>query len=99
MKSQAHVYIIGDIIGIGFRAWTKIQAKELGIHGWVRNCFNKPDVFGIHGGVEAVFQGDVHQVNTMIERVKQGPSIARIDDVEVYWQEVKEYFHEFAIVK
>lgn len=99
MNTQAHIYVIGDVIGIGFRAWTKIQAKELKIHGWVRNCFDKPEVFGKHGGVETVIQGSTHQVNEMVERIKQGPSIARIDDVEVYWQDVKEYFHEFSILK
>lgn len=99
MQTQAHIYIIGDVIGIGFRAWAKIQAKELNIHGWIRNCFDKPNIFGKQGGVEAVFQGSTYELNTMIERVKQGPSIARIDDVEVYWQEAKQYFHEFAIVK
>ncbi|PIV70970.1 acylphosphatase, partial [Candidatus Roizmanbacteria bacterium CG17_big_fil_post_rev_8_21_14_2_50_39_7] len=27
---QVHVYIKGDVIGVGFRAWTKIQAKMIG---------------------------------------------------------------------
>lgn len=99
MISQAHIYVIGDVIGVGFRAWTKIQAKELKINGWVRNVFNKPEVFGMGGGVEALLQGSTHQVNEMIERIKQGPSISRVDDVEVYWQNVKEQFHEFSILK
>ncbi len=99
MKTQAHVYVIGDVIGVGYRAWAKIQAKQLGVHGWIRNNFNKHDVFGKHGGVEAVFQGDTHQVNSMIERIKQGPSIARVDDIEVYWQDVKEQYYEFEIRK
>lgn len=99
MISQAHIYVIGDVIGVGFRAWIKIQAKELKINGWVRNVFNKPEVFGMGGGVEALLQGSTHQVNEMIERIKQGPSISRVDDVEVYWQNVKEQFHEFSILK
>lgn len=28
MLKQIHVYIKGDVIGVGFRAWTKIQGEE-----------------------------------------------------------------------
>lgn len=99
MVSQAHVYIIGDVIGVGFRAWTKIQAKQLGITGWVKNTHSKPEIFGHEGGVEALFQGPTHQVNEMIERVKSGPAVSRVDDLEVYWQEPKQMFSAFEIVK
>ncbi|MFH0773114.1 MAG: acylphosphatase, partial [bacterium] len=43
---QVHVYIKGDVIGVGFRAWTKIQAKIIGVNGWVRNVFEHPNKFG-----------------------------------------------------
>ena len=46
MLKQAHLYIIGDVIGVGFRAWTKIQAKINGVTGWVRNNFERADIFG-----------------------------------------------------
>ncbi|MCX7997228.1 MAG: acylphosphatase [Patescibacteria group bacterium] len=96
---QVHVYVIGDVIGVGFRAWTKIQAKDLQVNGWVRNVHDKEHVFGRGGGVEAIFQGTEYQLNQMIQRIKAGPSIARVDDVEVYWQEVKDIFPSFEIRK
>lgn len=99
MRVQAHVYIIGDVIGVGFRAWTKIQAKQHNVGGWVRNVHDNHHIFGTSGGVEALFQGAEYQINQMIEIVKQGPSIARVDDVEVYWQEAKEMITEFEIRK
>ena len=37
MLKQVHLYIKGSVIGVGFRAWTKIQAKIVGVTGWVRN--------------------------------------------------------------
>ncbi|OGK62923.1 hypothetical protein A2334_06090 [Candidatus Roizmanbacteria bacterium RIFOXYB2_FULL_38_10] len=99
MLKQAHTYIKGDVIGVGFRAWTKIQAKINGAHGWVRNVFNKEHVFGRSGGVEALIQGDEEKVNNMIDLIKQGPPVARVDDVEVYWQEPSEIFEVFEIRK
>ena len=49
MLTRVHVAIYGDVIGVGFRAWTVRNAKELGLTGWVRN---------IEKGVEAVFEGE-----------------------------------------
>ena len=99
MKVQAHVYIRGDVIGVGFRAWTKIQAKLTGVTGWVRNNFEKPEVFGVNGGVEAVFQGIEAEIEQMIQLVKKGPPVSRVDEVDVYWQEAKEEFNAFEIRK
>lgn len=99
MLKQVHLYIKGDVIGVGFRAWTKIQAKVNGVTGWVRNNFEKPDVFGPGGGVEALIQGDEEKVDNIVDVVKQGPPIARVDDVEIITQEVREIFEGFEIKK
>ena len=99
MLTQAHLYIKGDIIGVGFRAWTKIQAKMIGLTGWVRNVDDKPDIFGVGGGVEAVLQGEEVKVKEMINVLKQGSPISRVDEVEAFWQEPKEVFEVFEIRK
>ncbi len=97
MVTQAHLYIKGDVIGVGFRAWTKIQAKIHHVVGWVRNEHDKEDIFGRGGGVEAMLQGEQEDVDRMIELVRQGPSISMVDDIEVFWQEPKEIFEAFEI--
>ncbi|MCX7955499.1 MAG: acylphosphatase [Patescibacteria group bacterium] len=99
MLKQAHLYIKGEVIGVGFRAWTKIQAKIIGVSGWVRNVYNRPDIFGENGGVEALIQADEEKVNKMIEMLKIGSPVSRVDDVEVYFQEPKEIFDGFEIRK
>lgn len=96
---QVHVYIKGDVIGVGFRAWTKIQAKILGVNGWVKNVFLHSDKFGPGGGVEAVFQGEDTKVEEMLERIKEGPSVSRVEDVEIFHQNTKEVFENFEIRK
>lgn len=91
MLKQVHLYIKGDVIGVGFRAWTKIQAKIIGVTGWVKNSMD--------GGVEAQIQGEEEKVKQIIELIKKGPSVSYVEDVEIFWQEPKEIFDEFEIVK
>ncbi|PIV09652.1 acylphosphatase [Candidatus Roizmanbacteria bacterium CG02_land_8_20_14_3_00_36_15] len=99
MLKQVHLYIKGDIIGVGFRAWTRIQAKINGVTGWVRNNFEKPEVFGPGGGVEAIIQGEEQRVNKMLETIKKGPPVSRVEEVEVFFEEPKEVFNGFEIRK
>ena len=99
MLKQAHLYIKGDVIGIGFRAWTKIQAKIINVTGWVKNNFEHSDIFGVGGGVEVQIQGEKEKVDQMIELIKKGPPVSHIENVEIFWQEPKEIFDEFEIKK
>jgi acylphosphatase len=77
--ARAHVYISGRVQGVFFRATAAREAAPLGLHGWVRNL---PD-----GRVEAVFQGSRAGVDRMIEWCREGPPAARVDAVEVTWEE------------
>jgi len=70
-----HVRVSGRVQGVFFRAWAQGQARELGLSGWIRNC---PD-----GSVEAHLDGDENAVERMIERMRRGPSDARVEDVAV----------------
>lgn len=99
MLKQVHVYIKGDVIGVGFRAWTKIQTKLIPVTGWIRNNFENPHIFGISGGVELVFQGEPEKIEEILQKIKEGPSVSRVDDVEIFWQEPKEIFEKFEIRK
>lgn len=99
MLKQAHIYIKGDVIGVGFRAWTKIQAKIKGVTGWVRNNMERPEIFGPSGGVEAQIQGDEEKINSMVESLKKGPPVSRVEGVEIIWQDAKEIFEGFDIKK
>ena len=99
MLKQYHLYIKGDVIGVGFRAWTKIQAKIIGVTGWVRNNLSNPYIFGPGGGVEAVIQGSNDKTKAMIDIIKKGSPISRVDDVEISSQDPHEVFDGFVITK
>ncbi len=74
-QSKKHVRLSGRVQGVGFRHFTKQNAKRLNINGWVKNLQN--------GDVEAVFVGEEDNVNKMLEEMKKGPRSARVDDLSV----------------
>ena len=91
MLKQVHLYIKGDVVGVGFRAWTKIQAKIIAVTGWVRNSMDD--------GVEAQIQGEEEKVKQIVELIKKGSPVSHVAEVEVFWQEPKEVFDQFEIKK
>ncbi len=88
---RAHVWISGRVQGVFFRAHTKEVAEKLGLTGWVRNL---PD-----GRVEAVFEGEEEAVKEAIEWCKRGPPLARVEKVEVRYEDPTGEFRDFRIVR
>lgn len=78
MDSRAHVFIYGDVIGVGFRFWTERNAESLGLTGWVRNATRRR--------VEAVFEGEKEKVEEMVEKCHKGPGVSWVEKVEVKWE-------------
>lgn len=78
-KVAAHVFVSGEVQGVGFRFSTVNQANQKGVTGWVRNVAD--------GRVEAVFEGSKDTVEQMIQWCHKGPSSARVTDVEVEYQD------------
>jgi len=69
------VRIEGRVQGVAFRMETRRAAEKRGVEGWVKNL---PD-----GKVEAVFEGDESDVQSMLQWCETGPSLARVARVEV----------------
>ena len=88
-KTRAHLIISGRVQGVFFRAKTQQAATMVGVTGWVRN---KRD-----GTVEAVIEGDRSDVVSLINWCKHGPSLSRVDDVDVNWQDYEGAFDEFTV--
>ena len=86
---ELHVVIIGKVQGVWFRAWTRDTAREMGVTGWVRN--------GTEGTVEAVGQGDKKLLKQFIQRLLDGPPLARVAKIDSTWQEAETEFSSFEI--
>lgn len=89
MKKRAHVFLSGKVQGVFFRATTRQEAQRRKVVGWVKNLDD--------GRVEAVFEGDEEDVEAMIDFCHEGPNRARVDDVEVYWEEHEGVFSDFEV--
>jgi acylphosphatase len=77
-KVRAHLVIDGRVQGVCFRAEMEEEAMSRGVTGWVRN---RPD-----GKVESVVEGEKRAVQGMIDWCHQGPSLARVEKIDVDWQ-------------
>lgn len=67
------ITIIGRVQRVGFRAFVRERALELGLDGWVRNRGD--------GSVEITVIGEPHQVDLLMEQCGQGPALADVEDI------------------
>jgi acylphosphatase len=86
-KVRAHVFVSGRVQGVFFRQSTQFQAQSLNVKGWVRNL---PDE-----RVEAIFEGEEDAVKTMVDYCNHGPSAARVETIEVNYENYKAEFSDF----
>lgn len=87
VETRAHVFVSGLVQGVFFRQETRQQAEIAGVNGWVRNL---PD-----GRVEAVFEGKEEAVKTLVKYCHHGPSSARVENVEVKYENYRDEFSGF----
>ena len=76
------VVVSGRVQGVGFRAWVAREATGLGLTGRV---WNRPD-----GGVEAEAVGEATALERFVAALRQGPRLARVDEVVEQWFECRE---------
>ena len=84
MRKRARVVVHGLVQGVNFRWYTTEQARRHELGGWVRNTAD--------GTVEAVFEGAEDAIQRLIEWCKVGPRSARVEWVDVTWEEPEGLF-------
>ena len=76
MNAEArHVIVHGRVQGVGFRYFVQRAGSRLGLVGNVRNVHD--------GTVEIVVEGDGATIAEFLKEVERGPSLARVERVEV----------------
>lgn len=87
---RARVVISGRVQGVAFRMETQWAAERIGVTGWVRNRRD--------GTVEATLEGDKRRVEEMLQWCRRGPALARVDTVDISWENFAGEFAGFRIV-
>lgn len=89
MNKQVRVIFHGRVQGVWFRAFTREQASAAKLTGWVRNLPN--------GSVEALFAGEEETINQVIEKCRQGPPSAQVENIELHWEPASGEFPTFEV--
>lgn len=69
------VLVAGRVQGVGFRYFVALEARSLGLAGFVRNLRD--------GRVEAMASGAPDKVEALLAACCRGPPGSRVDSVEV----------------
>jgi acylphosphatase len=79
----------GRVQGVNYRAFVARNAAALGLTGYVRNL---PD-----NSVKIIAEGGKAQLLKLTELLKQGPPIARVDNLEISWSGYTGQYHDFSV--
>ena len=88
-KVRARLIITGIVQGVGFRYFVCLNARKLGINGYVGNT--------PAGGVETVFEGEKAGVQSLVNLCRRGPRAACVEGLDVVYEEFKAEFTDFRI--
>ena len=86
---KINIKISGDVQGVLYRYSAVEKAQELGLFGWVKNTSN--------GRVEVVAEGSKDSLEEFIKWCRQGPSFAKVNNIEVSWEKYKGEYATFEI--
>jgi len=88
-KTRTHVFVSGFVQGVGFRFFTILNARKLGVSGFVKNLRD--------GRVEVVAEGEPEDVKALLKCLKGGPPGANVTRVEVNWEKYVGKFSNFNV--
>ena len=88
-QTRLHAIVHGYVQGVNFRAYTRREAVQLGLRGWVRN---RPG-----GTVETVAEGSESALRDFVEFLHKGSPSASVTKVEETWETATNEFSDFQV--
>lgn len=89
MVKKIKIKVFGEVQGVFFRYSTKEKANQLELKGWVRNVED--------GTVEIMAEGEEEKLKKFIDWCYIGPPAAKVEKMEIEWQEAEGEFEIFEI--
>ena len=86
---KLEIIISGLVQGVGFRYFTVRLAQEYNILGNVRNSYD--------GKVRVVATGDDENMDLFLQELRNGPRMARVEDMKITELVVTQNFTNFRI--
>ena len=80
----------GRVQGVGFREFVLNRARFLAVSGYVRNL---PD----GRSLEVVAEGSRSELEQLLEYLREGPRLSRVDAVETKWSEPSGAYDGFGV--
>ena len=85
----AEILVTGKVQGVWYRDFVKKNAIALFLSGWVKN---NPD-----GTVSAAVQGEEEIIHQLIDKLRIGSPLSKVEDVKVNWLLFENKFNSFKI--
>jgi acylphosphatase len=86
---RLHATVSGRVQGVSFRYFVVDQAMNLDLTGWTRNLWN--------GSVEVMAEGQREKLENLLQALREGPPMARVEDVDFKWLPYEEEFKDFSV--
>jgi acylphosphatase len=90
MNERLHAFVRGDVQGVSFRWFIDREALRSGLRGWARNRRD--------GRVEVLVEGERAVLEAFLEQIRRGPRMARVEGVDVRWDDATGEFPDFQII-
>ena len=87
---RVRIFAGGRVQGVAYRFFAEKYAGRMGIAGWARNL---PD-----GRVEVLAEGSGVNIEAFLERLQEGPRLARVDSIDIRREASTGEFHDFQVV-
>ncbi|MCX8083636.1 MAG: acylphosphatase [Calditerrivibrio sp.] len=86
---RLQILVKGRVQGVGYRAFVQDKATSLKLYGYVKNM---PD-----GSVFIDVQGDEEKLNLLIDYLKKGPPMSRVDSLDIKPMDILADYTRFSI--
>lgn len=84
---QFHIFVLGMVQGVGYRAFVIHTARKMRIVGWTRNLSD--------GRVEIIAQGSQEILERFIKKLWRGSMLSEVENIVVEHEAVSKKFSSF----